>query len=105
MTYKKIDTEAEREALLNPRQLANEEAVMNDKVEKNTQEVAKESLRAKLTKFITDTLIKRKRIILFKFWPKNAQSSTWKNYIYAGAAEGNLNEVHLAIHVLDRVGE
>jgi hypothetical protein len=107
VTYKKIETEAEREALLNPPHLANEDAEMKDEAlpDKNTQEVAQEAIKAKLTEVKGDMLVKRKKIMLFKFWPKNVQRSSWKKYIYAGEAEGNLNVAHLAVQVLDRVGE
>lgn len=81
---------------------------MNDgegAAEKNTQDLAQEAIKAKLVEVKGDQLIKRKKIMLFKFWPKAVQRSSWKKYIYAGEAEGNLNVAHLAVQVLDRVGE
>lgn len=50
-------------------------------------------------------LIKRKKIQLFKFWPKHVLRNAWKKYIYAGDSEQNLNAAHISVQVLDKVAE
>ena len=59
----------------------------------------------KLSEIKGDTLIKRKKIQLFKFWPKHVLRQAWKKYLSLGESNGNVNCAHLAVQVLDKVAE
>lgn len=59
----------------------------------------------KLSEIKGDTLIKRKKIMLFKFWPKQVLRQAWKKYLSLGESTSNINCAHLAIKVLDKVTE
>ena len=44
-----------------------------------------------------DMQIKRRRIMYFKFWPKDLLQSAWKTYLSAGESGENLNAAYLAV--------
>lgn len=51
----------------------------------------------KLSEIKGDTLIKRKKIQLFKFWPKHVLRQAWKKYLSLGESTSNINCAHLAV--------
>jgi len=53
-----------------------------------------------------DTIIKRKKIQLFKFWPKHLLRSGWLKYVSAASeSTENINAAYLAVLVLDKVAQ
>lgn len=51
----------------------------------------------KLSEIKGDTLIKRKKIQLFKFWPKHVLRQAWKKYLSLGESTNNVNCAYLAV--------
>lgn len=63
-----------------------------------------DAYKAKLHEVKGDTIIKRKKIQLFKFWPKQLLRQGWLKYVSAASETGeNVNAAFLAILVLDKV--
>ena len=52
-----------------------------------------------------DILIKKRKITLFRFWPKDQLRTAWKNYISMVQDESNVNAAYLIVQVLDKVCE
>ena len=44
-----------------------------------------------------DMLIKRRKIQMFKFWPKPVVRSAWQKYVSAGESGENINAAYLAL--------
>lgn len=52
-----------------------------------------------------DILIKKRKITLFRFWPKDQLRNAWRNYITTVQEDENLNAAYLVVQVLDKVCE
>lgn len=52
-----------------------------------------------------DILIKKRKITLFRFWPKDQLRNAWRNYILTVQEDENLNAAYLIVQVLEKVCE
>jgi len=70
------------------------------------EKIAQDAYKAKLLERKGDTIIKRKKIQLFKFWPKHLLRSGWLKYVSAASeSTENINAAYLAVLVLDKVAQ
>lgn len=72
--------------------------------EKGAAQSAQDAYKAKLLERKGDTIIKRKKIQLFKFWPKHLLRAGWLKYVSAASESNeNINAAFLAVLLLDKV--
>ena len=69
----------------------------------NVAQSTQDAYKAKLLERKGDTIIKRKKIQLFKFWPKHLLRQGWLKYVSAASETDNINAAFLAVLVLDKV--
>ena len=72
--------------------------------EQKAVQSTQDAYKAKLFERKGDTIIKRKKIQLFKFWPKHVLRQGWLKYVLAATETAeNVNAAFLAVLLLDKV--